>query len=174
MPEVSLAGARDCRTPKATPSSARCTQPAVAARRGLGHYRHYMQRRSSSSQKRSPTLLEMVLNAHAVSPCLFAPRRAIFKDVDAALIVAWHQLPRRPRRRYMARGPRRHPVQRRDRSEYRYRESVPNPRALVVGISQSGRPPTPLARCITPGRSAIATAWRSATFGIGFVARHGA
>jgi len=31
-------------------------------------------------------------------------------------------------------------------SEYRYRESVPNPDALIVTVSQSGRQPTPLPR----------------------------
>jgi glucosamine--fructose-6-phosphate aminotransferase (isomerizing) len=32
-------------------------------------------------------------------------------------------------------------------SEYRYRESVPNPRTLVVTITQSARRPTPWPRC---------------------------
>jgi hypothetical protein len=34
-------------------------------------------------------------------------------------------------------------------SEYRYRESVPNPKTLVVTITQSAKPPTRWPRCAT-------------------------
>ena len=106
----------------------------------LGHYRHYMQKEIFEQPKAITDTLEMVINAHAVSPCLFGTEaERIFKDVDAALIVAcgtsYHA---GLVARYWLEGLAGIPCNVEIASEYRYRESVPNPRALVVGISQSG------------------------------------
>jgi len=106
----------------------------------LGHYRHYMQKEIFEQPKAITDTLEMVINAHAVSPCLFgAEAERLFKDVDAALIVAcgtsYHA---GLVARYWLEGLAGVPCNVEIASEYRYRESVPNPRALVVGISQSG------------------------------------
>ncbi len=106
----------------------------------LGHYRHYMQKEIFEQPKAITDTLEMVINAHAVSPCLFgAEAERLFKDVDAALIVAcgtsYHA---GLVARYWLEGLAGIPCNVEIASEYRYRESVPNPRALVVGISQSG------------------------------------
>jgi len=106
----------------------------------LGHYRHYMQKEIFEQPKAITDTLEMVINAHAVSPCLFGTEaERLFRDVDAALIVAcgtsYHA---GLVARYWLEGLAGVPCNVEIASEYRYRESVPNPRALVVGISQSG------------------------------------
>jgi len=106
----------------------------------LGQYRHYMQKEIFEQPKAITDTLEMVINAHAVSPCLFGTEaERIFKDVDAALIVgcgtSYHA---GLVARYWLEGLAGIPCNVEIASEYRYRESVPNPRALVVGISQSG------------------------------------
>jgi glutamine---fructose-6-phosphate transaminase (isomerizing) len=106
----------------------------------LGHYRHYMQKEIFEQPKAITDTLEMVINAQAVSPCLFGTEaERIFKDIDAALIVAcgtsYHA---GLVARYWLEGLAGIPCNVEIASEYRYRESVPNPRALVVGISQSG------------------------------------
>src|SRR5256884_4453450 len=106
----------------------------------LGHYRLYMRKETLEQPKAITDTLEMVINAHAVSPCLFGTEaERIFKDVDAVLIVAcgtsYHAgLVARNWLEGLAGIPCNVEIA----SEYRYRESVPNPRALVVGISQSG------------------------------------
>src|SRR5256885_341794 len=106
----------------------------------LGHYRHYMQKEIFEQPKAITDPLEMVINAHAVSPCLFGTEaERLFRDVDAALIVAcgtsYHA---GLVARYWLEGLAGIPCNVEIASEYRYRESVPNPRALVVAISQSG------------------------------------
>jgi glucosamine--fructose-6-phosphate aminotransferase (isomerizing) len=106
----------------------------------LGQYRHYMQKEIFEQPKAITNTLEMVLNAQAVSPRLFGTEaERIFKDVDAALIVAcgtsYHA---GLVARYWLEGLAGIACNVEIASEYRYRESVPNPRALVVGISQSG------------------------------------
>jgi len=138
--EVSLAGARivDAKG-NAVERALHLSQLSPQAVE-LGHYRHYMQKEIFEQPKAITDTLEMVLNAHAVSPCLFGTEaERIFKDVDAALIVAcgtsYHA---GLVARYWLEGLAGIPCNVEIASEYRYRESVPNPRALVVGISQSG------------------------------------
>jgi glucosamine--fructose-6-phosphate aminotransferase (isomerizing) len=103
----------------------------------LGPYRHYMQKEIFEQPKAIADTLDAV---PGVSPELFGDGAyRVFKDIDSVLIlacgtsyysgsVAKHWL------ESMARIPTAVEVA----SEYRYRDSVPNPRTLVVAVSQSG------------------------------------
>ena len=106
----------------------------------LGPFRHYMQKEIFEQPEALANTLEMVGAAQSVQPGLFGAAAAdIFAGVDAVLILAC--------------GTSAHagmvardwieslaglPVCVEIASEYRYRDSVPNPRQLVVAISQSG------------------------------------
>jgi glucosamine--fructose-6-phosphate aminotransferase (isomerizing) len=163
--DVSLAGARivdaKCNAVERALHLSQLSPQAVE----LGRYRHYMQKEIFEQPEAIANTLEMVLNAQAVSPRLFGTEaERIFKDVDAALIVAcgtsYHA---GLVARYWLEGLAGIPCNVEIASEYRYRESVPNPAPSSWAFRSQARPPTRLRRCITPGRSAIATAWRSAT-----------
>ncbi len=106
----------------------------------LGQYSHFMQKEIFEQPKALKETLELAINARSITPELFgAEAGAIFKDVEQVLILAcgtslhaglvartWiESIPGIPCNVEIA-------------SEYRYRESVPNPRTLVVAISQSG------------------------------------
>ncbi len=103
----------------------------------LGPYRHYMQKEIFEQPKAIADTLDAVAG---VSPELFGDGAyRVFKEIDSVLIlacgtsyysgsVAKHWL------ESMARIPTAVEVA----SEYRYRDSVANPRTLVVTISQSG------------------------------------
>jgi glutamine---fructose-6-phosphate transaminase (isomerizing) len=103
----------------------------------LGPYRHYMQKEIFEQPKAIADTLDAV---PGVSPELFGDGAyRVFKQIDSVLIlacgtsyysgsVAKHWL------ESMAQVPTSVEVA----SEYRYRDSVPNPRTLVVTISQSG------------------------------------
>ena len=106
----------------------------------LGSYSHYMQKEIFEQPKAVANTLEMVAGAHAVPPEVFgAQAESIFRDIDAVLILAcgtsYHA---GMVARYWIEGLAGVPCNVEIASEYRYRESVPNPRALVVAISQSG------------------------------------
>jgi glucosamine--fructose-6-phosphate aminotransferase (isomerizing) len=82
----------------------------------------------------------MVTNAKSVLPQLFgAEAERVFRDVDSVLVLAcgtsYHA---GMVARYWLEAMAEVPCSVEIASEYRYRESVPNPRALVVTISQSG------------------------------------
>jgi glucosamine--fructose-6-phosphate aminotransferase (isomerizing) len=106
----------------------------------LGPYRHYMQKEIFEQPMAVANTLELVVNARGVSPQLFgADAERIFKDVDSVLILAcgtsWHA---GMVARYWLEALACIPCNVEIASEYRYRESVPNKKALVVTISQSG------------------------------------
>ena len=106
----------------------------------LGTYRHYMQKEIFEQPMAVANTLELVVNARGVSPQLFgADAERIFRDVDSVLILAcgtsYHS---GMVARYWLEGLAGIPCNVEIASEYRYRESVPNPKALVVTISQSG------------------------------------
>jgi glucosamine--fructose-6-phosphate aminotransferase (isomerizing) len=106
----------------------------------LGPYRHYMQKEIFEQPMAVANTLELVVNAHGVSPQLFGGDAArIFKEVDSVLILAcgtsWHA---GMVARYWLEALACIPCNVEIASEYRYRESVPNRKALVVTISQSG------------------------------------
>ena len=106
----------------------------------LGHYRHYMQKEIFEQPMAAANTLEIVTGAQSVSPQLFgAEAERIFRDVDSVLILAcgtsYHA---GMVARYWLEGLAGIPCNVEIASEYRYRESVPNPKGLVVTVSQSG------------------------------------
>ena len=106
----------------------------------LGAYRHYMQKEIFEQPMAVANTLELVVNARAISPQLFgAEAEGVLREVDSVLILAcgtsYHA---GMVARYWLEGLAGIPCNVEIASEYRYRESVPNPRALVVTISQSG------------------------------------
>lgn len=104
----------------------------------LGPYRHYMQKEIFEQPRAIGDTLQGVEN---VSPELFGDGAyRIFKDeVDQVLILACGtSYYSGCTAKYWLEAIAKIPTQVEIASEYRYRESVPNPRTLVVTISQSG------------------------------------
>ena len=103
----------------------------------LGPYRHYMQKEIFEQPRAIADTLEGV---EAVVPELFGPKAMqTFAEVDSVLILACGtSYYSGCTAKYWLESVARIPTQVEVASEYRYRESVPNPRTLVVTISQSG------------------------------------
>ena len=106
----------------------------------LGPYSHYMQKEIFEQPGAVAATLEMVTGANSIVPQLFgADAEQVLRTVDSALIVAcgtsYHA---GLVARYWIEAVAGLPCSVEIASEYRYRESVPDPRALVIAISQSG------------------------------------
>jgi glutamine---fructose-6-phosphate transaminase (isomerizing) len=106
----------------------------------LGNYRHYMQKEIFEQPAAVAATLEGLLNASSVVPQIFGAQAAeVFSQTDAALILAcgtsYHA---GVVARYWIESLAGIPCNVEIASEYRYRESVPQARTLVVVISQSG------------------------------------
>jgi len=106
----------------------------------LGKYRHYMQKEIHEQPQALASTLESVCSAQSLVPGIFgAEAAATFADIDSVLILACGTS-------YHAGLVARYWLEEiagirctvEIASEYRYRTSVPDPRALVVVISQSG------------------------------------
>ena len=103
----------------------------------LGPYRHYMQKEIFEQPRALGDTLEGVIS---IMPELFGDRAyGIFKQIDSVLILAcgtsyYAGLTAK----YWIESIAQIPVNVEIASEYRYRDSVPNPNSLVVTISQSG------------------------------------
>ncbi|TFW07766.1 glutamine--fructose-6-phosphate transaminase (isomerizing) [Oxalobacteraceae bacterium OM1] len=103
----------------------------------LGPYRHYMQKEIFEQPRAIGDTLEGVT---AIMPELFGDQAyKVFKQIDSVLILAcgtsyYAGLTAK----YWIESLAHIPVNVEIASEYRYRDSVPNPNALVVTISQSG------------------------------------
>jgi glutamine---fructose-6-phosphate transaminase (isomerizing) len=103
----------------------------------LGPYRHYMQKEIFEQPRAIGDTLQGV---EGIMPELFGDQAYnIFKQVDSVLILAcgtsyYAGLTAK----YWIESVAKVPVNVEIASEYRYRDSVPNPNALVVTISQSG------------------------------------
>ena len=103
----------------------------------LGPFRHYMQKEIFEQPKAIADTLDAV---EAISPELFGDgAHTIFQNVDSVLILAcgtsyYAGLTAKYWLESIAQIPTNVEVA----SEYRYRDSVPNPRSLVVTITQSG------------------------------------
>jgi len=106
----------------------------------LGKFSHYMQKEIFEQPQALANTLEMIGAAHSVVPQLFgAQADEVFNGVNAVLILAcgtsWHA---GMTARYWIEKLAKLPCTVEVASEYRYRDSVPNPQTLVVAISQSG------------------------------------
>ena len=106
----------------------------------LGQYRHYMQKEIHEQPQALADTLESVCNSQSLVPGIFgAEAAATFSDIDSILILACGTS-------YHAGLVARYWLEEiagircivEVASEYRYRVSVPNPKTLVVVISQSG------------------------------------
>jgi glucosamine--fructose-6-phosphate aminotransferase (isomerizing) len=104
----------------------------------LGPYRHYMQKEIFEQPRAIADTLEGV---EGIVPELFeGPGAAqVFKDIDSVLILACGtSYYSGCTAKYWLESIAKVPTQVEVASEYRYRDSVPNPRTLVVTITQSG------------------------------------
>src|SRR3954470_24318458 len=103
----------------------------------LGPYRHYMQKEIFEQPRAIADTLEGV---QAIVPELFGDGAlAVFKQIDSVLILACGtSYYSGCTAKYWLEGIAKIPTQVEIASEYRYRESVPSPKSLVVVISQSG------------------------------------
>ena len=106
----------------------------------LGEYRHYMQKEIHEQPQALADTLESVCNSQSLVPGIFgAEAAATFAGIDSILILACgtsHHAGLVARYWLEEIAGIRCNVE--IASEYRYRVSVPNPRTLVVVISQSG------------------------------------
>ena len=113
------------------------TVKAFAAAAELEPYQHYMQKEIFEQPRALSDTLTDVLE---ISPELFGDGAySTFKAIDSLLILAcgtsyYSALVAK----YWIESLAKIPVQVEIASEYRYRDSVPNPRALVITVSQSG------------------------------------
>ncbi|HRP95596.1 MAG TPA: glutamine--fructose-6-phosphate transaminase (isomerizing), partial [Rhodocyclaceae bacterium] len=106
----------------------------------LGQYRHYMQKEIFEQPQALANTLEIIAGGGSVSPQLFgAEAPQLLRDVRQVLIIAcgtsYHA---GLVARYWLESVAKLPCTVEIASEYRYRESVPDPDTLVVVISQSG------------------------------------
>jgi glucosamine--fructose-6-phosphate aminotransferase (isomerizing) len=103
----------------------------------LGPYRHYMQKEIFEQPKAIADTLDAVLG---VTPELFGDgAHRVFKEIDSVLILACGtSYYAGSVAKYWLESIAKIPTNVEVASEYRYRDSVPNPRTLVVTITQSG------------------------------------
>ncbi|HLU19973.1 MAG TPA: glutamine--fructose-6-phosphate transaminase (isomerizing) [Pusillimonas sp.] len=103
----------------------------------LGPYRHYMQKEIFEQPRAVGDTLQDIEN---ISPELFGDDAyKVFKEIDSLLILACGtSFYAGLTAKYWIESIAKIPVNVEIASEYRYRDSVPNPRSLVVTISQSG------------------------------------
>lgn len=103
----------------------------------LGPYRHYMQKEIFEQPRAVGDTLQDIEN---ISPELFGDDAyKVFKEIDSLLILACGtSFYAGLTAKYWIESVAKIPVNVEIASEYRYRDSVPNPRSLVVTISQSG------------------------------------
>ena len=106
----------------------------------LGPYRHYMQKEIFEQPRAIADTLE---GLDGIVPELFDGENAsaarVFKDIDSVLILACGtSYYSGCTAKYWLESIAKIPTQVEVASEYRYRDSVPNPRTLVVTITQSG------------------------------------
>ena len=106
----------------------------------LGPYRHYMQKEIFEQPRAIADTLEGV---DGIVPELFdganASAARVFRDIDSVLILACGtSYYSGCTAKYWLESIAKIPTQVEVASEYRYRDSVPNPRTLIVTITQSG------------------------------------
>ena len=106
----------------------------------LGEYQHYMQKEIHEQPQALADTLESVCNSQSLVPGIFgAEAKNIFPQVENILILACGTSNYAGQvARYWVEEIAGIPCSVEVASEYRYRVSVPNPKTLVVTISQSG------------------------------------
>jgi glucosamine--fructose-6-phosphate aminotransferase (isomerizing) len=106
----------------------------------LGPYAHFMQKEIHEQPKALTDTIEALIDDNSFSPALFGDAASdIFNEIDSVLILAagtsyYAALTAK----YWLEGIAKIPTNIEIASEYRYRVSVPNPKQLIVTISQSG------------------------------------
>ncbi len=106
----------------------------------LGKYRHFMQKEIFEQPKAVADTIDIAINETGISPELFgSDGKLVLEDVEAVTIIAcgtsYHA---GLVARYWMESLAGIPCSAEVASEYRYRDIVPNPKALIVTISQSG------------------------------------
>ncbi len=106
----------------------------------LGPYRHYMQKEIFEQPR---AIADTLQGVDSIMPELFDGAQVsaarVFKDIDSVLILACGtSYYSGCTAKYWLESIAQIPTQVEVASEYRYRDSVPNPRTLVVTITQSG------------------------------------
>jgi glutamine---fructose-6-phosphate transaminase (isomerizing) len=106
----------------------------------LGPYAHFMQKEIHEQPRALTDTIEALIDDASFSPALFGEgAEAVFKEIDSVLILAagtsyYAGLTAK----YWLESIAGLPTNIEIASEYRYRVSIPNPRQLIVTISQSG------------------------------------
>lgn len=106
----------------------------------LGPYSHFMQKEIHEQPRALTDTIEALIDDNSFSPALFGDKASeLFKQVDSILILAagtsyYAALTAK----YWLESIAKLPTNVEIASEYRYRVSVPNPKQLIVTISQSG------------------------------------
>ncbi len=103
----------------------------------LGPYRHYMQKEIFEQPK---AIADTLAAVGSITPELFGDGAyRVFKEIDSVLILACGtSYYSGSTAKYWLESIAKIPTSVEIASEYRYRDSVPNPRTLVITISQSG------------------------------------
>jgi glucosamine--fructose-6-phosphate aminotransferase (isomerizing) len=106
----------------------------------LGDYQHYMQKEIFEQPEALANTLEIVGGSKSIQPGIFGAAAAdLLQDVESILILACGTSSHSGyTARYWLEAIAGVPCTVEIASEYRYRDSVPNPKQLVVAISQSG------------------------------------
>ena len=106
----------------------------------LGPYAHFMQKEIHEQPRALTDTIEALIDDNQFTPALFGDAaEEVFKQIDSILILAagtsyYAALTAK----YWIEDIAKLPVNVEIASEYRYRQSVPNPKQLIVTISQSG------------------------------------
>ena len=106
----------------------------------LGPYSHFMQKEIHEQPRALTDTIEALIDDNCFSSALFGDAaESVFKDIDSILILAagtsyYAGLTAKYWLESIAQLPTNVEIS----SEYRYRKSVPNPKQLIVTISQSG------------------------------------
>ncbi|MES2012724.1 MAG: glutamine--fructose-6-phosphate transaminase (isomerizing) [Pseudomonadota bacterium] len=106
----------------------------------LGPYAHFMQKEIHEQPRALTDTIEALIDDNHFSPALFGTAASeVFQQIDSILILAagtsyYAALTAK----YWLESIAKLPTNVEIASEYRYRDSVPNPRQLIVTISQSG------------------------------------
>ncbi|MFA6120563.1 MAG: glutamine--fructose-6-phosphate transaminase (isomerizing) [Sideroxydans sp.] len=116
----------------------------------LGEYQHYMQKEIHEQPQALANTLESVCNSQSLVPGIFgAEANTIFPQVESILILACGTSNHSGQvAKYWLEEIAGIPCNVEIASEYRYRTSVPNPKTLIVTISQSGETADTLAALI--------------------------